>query len=161
MTEVDTARPHRGRGGHERPGLLRRVHTRLHANPVTGLITKIVVSIVGAAVVLAGVVLSGPGIPGPGLLVIILGLAILASEWEWAERLMRWAKGKAHRAAERARDMDPAVRRRRILLGALAVLAVVGAVAGYVYVYDWPRFAVSGWDRVQGLVGFVPELPGM
>ena len=161
MTEVDTPRQPRGRGEHERPSLLRRVHTRLHAHPVSGLITKIVISIVGAAVVLAGVVLAGPGIPGPGLLVIILGLAILASEWEWAERLMHWAKDKAHRAAERARTMDPVVRRRRILLGALALLAVLGAAAGYVYLYDWPGFAVSGWDRVQGLAGVAPELPGM
>lgn len=161
MTEVDTPRQHRGRGEHERLRPLRRIHARLHANPVTGLITKIVVSIVGAGVVLAGVVLSGPGIPGPGIVVIILGLAILASEWEWAERMMHWLKDKAHRAAERARNMDPAVRRRRLLLGALALLAAVGVIVGYVYAYDWPGFAVSGWDWVQGLSGFVPELPGM
>lgn len=161
MSEVDTSRADGDRDQEESPGRLKRLHQRLHANRVTGLITKVVVSVVGAAVVLAGVVLSGPGIPGPGFVVIILGLAILATEWEWADRLVTWARDKARAAAERARNMDPAVRRRRILLGLLAVAVLVGAAAAYVYVYDWPSLAVSGWDKVQGLSGAVPELPGM
>ena len=161
MSEVDTSRAEGDQDEKDSPGRLKRLHARLHANPVTGLITKIVVSIVGAAVVLAGIVLSGPGIPGPGFVVIILGLAILATEWEWADRLVKWARDKARAAAEKARNMDPAVRRRRILLGVVALVVLVGAAAAYVYVYDWPSLAVSGWDRLQDLSGAVPELPGM
>lgn len=146
---------------HDEPGFLKRLHQRLHSNPVTGLITKIVVSVVGGAVILVGVLLSGPGIPGPGFVVIILGLAILATEWTWADRLVKWARVKAREAAERARAMDPAVRRRRLGLAGLAVAVVSAAVVGYLYVYDWPTLAVQGWDRVQGLSGAVPELPGM
>ena len=37
-------------------------------------------------------------LPGPGLLVIILGLGILATEYVWAERLLRTAREKAEQA---------------------------------------------------------------
>jgi hypothetical protein len=38
---------------------------------------------------------------------------------------------------------------------------VVGVVALLVAVLGWPSYAVAGWNWVQGLVGWVPELPGM
>lgn len=138
-----------------------RLHRRLHANPVTGLITKVVVTVVGAAVVALGVVMSGPGIPGPGLVVILLGLAILSTEWTWAERLLRWGRRKAHEAAERARALDPAERRRRLLLTGLVVLLLGAALVAYLVVYDWPRWSIDGWDWVQQRISVVPELPGM
>lgn len=139
----------------------RRLQTRLHSNPVTGALTKLVVTVVGVAVILAGVVLSGPGIPGPGFVVIIFGLAILATEYTWAERLLKRARAALRRAAERARAMDPAVRRRRILLALGGFVLVAGALVGYLLVYDWPGWADSAWNWVQDLSGVVPELPGM
>jgi len=138
-----------------------RLHERLHRHPVTGLLTKVVVTIVGTAVVLVGVVLSGPGVPGPGFVVIIFGLAILATEWSWAERLLKRARLALRNAAERARAMDPAVRRRRILLTTGAIVLVAGGIVGYLVAYDWPTWAVSAWNWVQDLSGVVPELPGM
>jgi hypothetical protein len=39
-------------------------------------------------------------LPGPGLLVIIAGLAILATEYVWAQRLLRIAKEKATQAKD-------------------------------------------------------------
>ncbi len=41
----------------------------------------------GIVVILVGLFLSLPGIPGPGIVVIVLGLGILSSEFDWAERL--------------------------------------------------------------------------
>lgn len=147
-------------GEEDRPSWWRRVHERLHANRVTGLITKVVVSVVGLAVILAGVVLSGPGVPGPGFLVIIAGLAILATEWEWAERLLQWAKEKALEAKRRAEEMDPRVRRRRILLGAGLVVLLVALAGAYVWWQGWPGFVLGMWDQAQSMIGFLPELPG-
>jgi uncharacterized protein (TIGR02611 family) len=140
---------------------LRELHDRLHANPVTGMITKVVVTIVGAAVVLTGIVLSGPGVPGPGFLVILLGFAILSTEWQWAERLLHWLREKGHRFMDRARAMDPAVRRRRMVLTGVGIVSAVVAISAYVWVNDWPSWAVGGWSWVQGVAGFVPDLPGM
>ncbi|MEZ5095031.1 MAG: PGPGW domain-containing protein [Nocardioides sp.] len=126
---------------------------------MTGLITKIVVTVLGLAVVAAGLVMMVT--PGPGIVGILVGLGILSTEWHWAERWMHSMKDRAQAAADKARDMDPAVRRRRLLLSAAGVLVLVGGVVGYVGAYGWPDFAVSGWDWVQRLHEAIPELPGM
>lgn len=141
------------------PHVFRRIHTRLHANRMTSLITKVVVTCIGAAVIVAGLVMMVT--PGPGIVGIILGLAILSAEWEWAERWVDRARAYARDAAEKARGLDPAVRRRRIVLTTLAGALVIGSAVAYVMFYDWPGFAVSAWNWVQGLSGAVPELPGM
>lgn len=141
------------------PGRWMRLHARLHSNPVTGLITKVVVSLIGLVVILAGVVMMVA--PGPGVVAIILGLAILSTEWTWADRLVRYLRRKTAEATHAARTMDPAVRRQRVLLGVGAIVLVVAAIWGYVAWQDWPGWTVSGWDKVQNLSGVVPELPGM
>lgn len=142
-----------------RPHPLKRLHERLHANPVTGAVTKVVVTVIGLAVLAAGVVMMVT--PGPGIVGIAAGLAILATEWAWADRWVKAARRKAHEAAEKARAMDPAVRRKRTLLTAAAVLVVVGVGALLIWQLGWPSLAVSGWDKVQSISDVVPELPGM
>lgn len=61
-----------------------------------------------AGVAVAGFTLIAVGLvmlvaPGPGLLVIVAGLAVLATEFAWAERALDQAKRKAKEAAARAR----------------------------------------------------------
>jgi uncharacterized protein (TIGR02611 family) len=99
--------------------------------------------------------------PGPGIVAIVIGLGILATEWHWAERWMHHMKSRAQDAADRVRDLDPAVRRRRLILSLAGVVLIVTALVAYVRAYDWPGFAVSSWDWVQGLSSVIPELPGM
>jgi uncharacterized protein (TIGR02611 family) len=137
----------------------RRLQERLHANPVTGLLTKAVVTVLGVGVILAGVVMMVA--PGPGVVAILAGLAILGTEYHWARRLLRGLRVRAARAADRARAVDPAVRRRRIGQAVATIVAVVGGVAAYAWLAGWPTWAVRGWNWVQGLSGLVPELPGM
>ena len=60
---------------------------------------RIAVTIAGVAVILLGIVMLV--LPGPGLLVIIAGLAILATEYVWAERLLRMAKERAIQAKDK------------------------------------------------------------
>lgn len=136
-----------------------RLYQRLHANPALAVTTKIVVTVVGGLVLLAGVVMIFT--PGQGILAIVLGLAILATEYAWAERWLRKAKDKAAEARRRAEQMDPKVRRRRLLIVGVTTLVLVGLLVAYLVAYDWPVFAVSGWNWLQGLAGWVPELPGM
>jgi putative transmembrane protein PGPGW len=57
---------------------------------------RIGVSIAGFALLLAGLAMLV--LPGPGLLVIIAGLAVLATEYVWAERALNLAKQKAEQA---------------------------------------------------------------
>jgi hypothetical protein len=67
---------------------------------------RLAITIAGLVLILAGLALSVPGVPGPGFLVIIAGLAVLGTEYEWARRAL-------DRARERARSMARGIRRRR------------------------------------------------
>ena len=54
---------------------------------------RIAVTIVGFAVLILGIVLIP--LPGPGWAIVFGGLAILATEYVWAQRLLNFAKRKA------------------------------------------------------------------
>jgi uncharacterized membrane protein YbaN (DUF454 family) len=70
---------------------------------------RLVISIVGFVLILGG--LAGLALPIlPGWLLIIAGLAVLATEYAWAERALDAAKAKAKAAANKARST---VRKRR------------------------------------------------
>jgi uncharacterized protein (TIGR02611 family) len=62
---------------------------------------RVAVTIAGIVVLLVGLALCV--LPGPGLLVVAAGLAILATEYAWARRLLRRVRRAAHVAYERAR----------------------------------------------------------
>src|SRR3954452_2787005 len=125
---VDGARPTEG-------SRWRRLHHRLHRNRPMSVTTKLVVSLVGAAVLTGGLIMMVT--PGPGLVGIVAGLAILATEWDWADRWLTAAKRKLHQARAAAQAMDPRVRRRRLALGSTITGLVVAAVVGYVVIADW------------------------
>jgi uncharacterized protein (TIGR02611 family) len=73
---------------------------------------RVGVTIVGVLVVLVGLALCV--LPGPGLLVLAAGLAILATEYVWARRLLERVRAMARQTVQRARGMrsDAADRRR-------------------------------------------------
>jgi uncharacterized protein (TIGR02611 family) len=141
------------------PSRWQRLHARLHRNRAMSATTKVVVTLVGTGVLCAGLVMMVT--PGPGLVGIVAGLAILATEWDWADRWLRGARRKLHEARVAAENMDPRVRRRRLLVtGGLVVLVAALAVT-YLVFADWPGWSVSAWDRAQSFLGFLPDLPGM
>lgn len=59
---------------------------------------RIGVTIVGLVLVLGGLVLMV--LPGPGVLLLIAGLAVLATEYVWAQRMLNYAKRKATQAKD-------------------------------------------------------------
>jgi len=59
---------------------------------------RIAITIIGGLIVLLGIAMLV--LPGPGLLVIIAGLAILATEYVWAERMLAEAKRRAIQAKD-------------------------------------------------------------
>ena len=140
-------------------GLRARVHRIFHAHPVLSLTTKVAVAVVGTLVTVVGVVMLVT--PGPAFVLIPLGLAILSTEFAFAKRWLHWARRQAEKAQQRAAALDPAVRRRRLLITGVVVLVVVALVAVYVAVYGWPHFAVGGWNVLQDIATWMPELPGM
>jgi uncharacterized protein (TIGR02611 family) len=64
---------------------------RLDANPTLRLLYKVGVAVVGGLVLAAGVLMIP--YPGPGWVVVFAGLAILATEFSWAKRLLTYARG--------------------------------------------------------------------
>jgi len=63
---------------------------------------RIITAIVGGTVVLIGVALLV--LPGPGLLTIDLGLTLMATEFEWAEGLLKKARAAIARKKEKPND---------------------------------------------------------
>ena len=61
---------------------------------------RVAVTVIGLVMVLAGVLMLV--LPGPGILTIVAGLAILASEYVWAEKLLHAAKTRAAQAKDAA-----------------------------------------------------------
>lgn len=57
---------------------------------------RVVTGVAGGVIVIVGIVLMP--LPGPGMLVVLAGLALLATRFEWAQDLLE-------RARERARDV--------------------------------------------------------
>ena len=72
---------------------------------------RIVVFLVGCVLLAAGLVMMIT--PGPGLLLIIAGLAVLATEFAWAEHLLDKAKEQASKAKDSAGGFFSRLRRKR------------------------------------------------
>ena len=60
---------------------------------------------VGATLVIVGIVLLV--LPGPGIPLIIAGLAILATEFAWAEVVLNRTKDHVNRAVNKVRKKKP------------------------------------------------------
>jgi uncharacterized protein (TIGR02611 family) len=102
---------------------------------------RIFITVVGSAITLAGLAMLA--LPGPGWAVIFLGLAVLASEYVWARRLLRYTKDRAQGAASTVLAKE----NRALALGLLlvALLLVAAFVSWYVYRYGWTLDGALGW----------------
>ncbi|GAQ64414.1 putative transmembrane protein PGPGW [Streptomyces scabiei] len=94
---------------------------------------QVAVFVVGLAVVVAGVIMLP--LPGPGWLVIFGGMAIWATEFVWAQLVLRWTKRKVSEATQRA--LDPKVRRRNIVLTTIGLVIVAVLVGVYVWKFGF------------------------
>ncbi|WP_405020431.1 TIGR02611 family protein [Kitasatospora sp. NBC_00070] len=92
---------------------------------------QVAIFLVGLAVVALGVVMLP--LPGPGWVVIFLGMGIWATEFVWAQLVLRWTKRKVTEAAQRA--LDPKVRRRNIIITAIGVVIIAGLGGWYLWKY--------------------------
>jgi len=123
------------------PGLLDDVADRLkfrdriERNPALKLTYRIGVGVVGFLVLVAGIIMIP--FPGPGWLVVIAGLAILATEFAWAERLLDFTKSKVMawtRWVMRQRMWL------RVLIGILTALFVYGIVVVVLHLTGVPSW---------------------
>ncbi|WP_221177303.1 PGPGW domain-containing protein [Nocardioides marmoriginsengisoli] len=136
-----------------------RLHGHLHRNRAMSATTKVVVTLVGVAVLTAGLIMMVT--PGPGLVGIAAGLAILATEWDWADRWLQVARRKLDEALEGETEEDTRKRRRRALITTVITVGTALIISVYVALKDWPGWSIDVWDRAQSMIGFLPDLPGM
>jgi uncharacterized protein (TIGR02611 family) len=107
------------------PDLIRKLRERKVRHKQRHIVHRAGVVLLGCLLVLAGIVMSGPGVPGPGIATILLGLFLLALEFERAERLLERAIVWAERAAARAERTSTAQRVAAGIVGVLALAAFV------------------------------------
>lgn len=129
MTDADQASPPAGRVRKDRG------RTQVAAR-------KIVLTIVGGAVTVLGLIMMVA--PGPGLIVIVLGLWILAQEFDWAERRLDKIQDKAMEAVQASGRSLP----RTLIAVAGALAMIVGGVL-YGLNEEWPY---SSWSTAGTIV---------
>jgi uncharacterized protein (TIGR02611 family) len=123
---------------------------RLRRNRVTHLVWRTAVGVVGAVVTVAGLIMVPA--PGPGWLVVFFGLLILASEFEFAQRWLDFARHQVSRWNTWIMGQAAWVRG----LVALGTLLIVWAVLwGYLAVAGIPQF-VPSWAE-----DLLTRLPGV
>jgi uncharacterized protein (TIGR02611 family) len=96
---------------------------------------RIVILVVGVTIVIVGIIMIVA--PGPAVVVIPLGLAILASEFVWARRLLVRYKGYADNLAKRVGQATPWLPR-PWMVGVVIGLTIIAAIVALL-ITDWPR----------------------
>jgi uncharacterized protein (TIGR02611 family) len=107
----------------EHPELVKRLLARREHHLRRSFAYRIVFGVTGAVVLAAGIVMLVT--PGPAFVLIPVGLAMLALEFEWAEKLLVRALQQAEKAQQRARDAS----RTQKLLGIVVGMAAAAAAA--------------------------------
>ncbi len=120
--------------------LLTDIEAWAHRGPVRALVVKVGVSVLGPLVVAAGVAMLV--LPGPGLVVMALGAALLALEYDWARRLLVSCGRLLDRGRRAVVPKDSSVARRALgvattvafLVGTTGATAAVTAYVGTTFV---------------------------
>jgi uncharacterized protein (TIGR02611 family) len=120
------------------PDLIRKLRERKVRHKQRHIVHRVGVVVLGFLLVLAGIVMSGPGVPGPGIATILVGLGLLALEFERAERLLERAIIWGERAAARAERATAAQRAAAGIAGAV----VLGAFVAAAILWDIPLVPV-------------------
>jgi uncharacterized protein (TIGR02611 family) len=111
---------------------------RIRSDPKLAVPYRVAVLVVGLAITLGGLFLVP--LPGPGWLIVFTGIAVLATEFEPAQRLLDWGKGVLH-------VWNEWLQRRPWWVKGLVGLAT----GAFVLAVVWAVFKVSG------VPGFMPD----
>jgi uncharacterized protein (TIGR02611 family) len=123
---------------------------KIRANPHSHLIYRLVVGVVGLLIVILGLIMVP--FPGPGWLVVFLGLAVWASEFEWAQSVLRFARAALAAWATWLKPQPWWVQGLTLLLTGVAVAAVF-----------WLLFLLSGVPSYlpDGVEQWLKRVPGL
>jgi len=119
-----------------RPGFRERIEEK----PTLRRTYRVAIAVVGTLVLAAGVI--AIPYPGPGWLIVFAGLAILASEFAWAKRVLHFARSKY--------DAWSAWLGRRTLVVRLTVYALTGLIVlATLWLFN-VLYLVAGWVGLGG-----------
>lgn len=109
----------------------------------TGALTlKIVIGAIGAVMVIGGLIMVP--FPGPGWLVVFAGLAVLATEFHWAHKLLEFGKGVLHSWTQWYKRQGWVIK--------IVVLVVTVAVAGLIVYLGMKSIGVDLIEWAQKLL---------
>jgi uncharacterized protein (TIGR02611 family) len=135
----------------ERPSIRRRWarwRDRLRERRKADFVYRIVVGVVGLAVLAVGI-LAIP-YPGPGWAIVFIGLGILATEFDWARRLLAYAKERYDKAMDWFHDQHIAIQ----VLGGIFTALIVAATLWLLGAVDWTAELVGiDWPWLNSPVG--------
>jgi len=115
-----------------RPKLVERLEARRATHHQRSRLYRIGVTTLGMLILLGGVVMLVT--PGPAFVLIPIGLAMLALEFTWAERLLEKSLQQAQIAQEKAANTTTLQR----VLGVLAGLTALAACIAGILLWDIP-----------------------
>lgn len=120
----------------EAPKIKRRRRPRWATrSPGTLALYRVGVALLGGAVLAAGVILIP--YPGPGWLIVFAGLAILATEFHWARRLLAFLRRRYHAWTGWLARQHWTVRALAIVFTAALVLATLWLLDVFALVGGW------------------------
>lgn len=112
---------------------------KIRSHPHSHLIYRILVGVVGLAIVVLGLILVP--FPGPGWVIVFVGLAVWASEFVWAQRLLQ-------RARNTLKAWSLWLRTKPWWVKGFVLLLTIAAVAAIF----WLLFLISG------VPGYLPDV---
>jgi len=116
-----------------RPGARNRflegLHERRARHKERHHLIRVAAAIGGLLIVLLGIVMIP--LPGPGLLVVVVGLAVLALEFAWAEHLLEKTVDRLGEAGKRVKRASP------VGQAGVSLLGVLAAAASLFVAYAW------------------------
>lgn len=112
-------------------------------------VKKTSVGILGGLVVVLGLILVP--YPGPGWLIVFAGLAILSTEFDSAQRILDFAKGKYDAWQDWLKQQSRPIQLLFWLLTAIVVVVTIWLLNGYGLISDLLHL---GWDWVRSPLPF-------
>ena len=126
---------------------LRARRDSIRRRPAAYRVYRIIIGILGGAIVVGGIALVP--LPGPGWVIVFVGLALLATEFEWAERLEKFARDQVRGWTDWLGRQPIVI---RILVAVLTFAFVAGVLYGLFALTGVPSYIPESW---------VPDWPGL
>ena len=121
---------------------------RLRDRPIAEFSYRVAVAVVGLAVLAVGIV--AIPYPGPGWAIVFVGLGILATEFSWAQRLLKWVKVRYDKVMAWFKRQGLWVK----IAGFVFTMAVVMATLWLVGALGWAASLVGlDWPWLKSPIG--------